>query len=100
MKCEWSSSDAPDGALYSEALNVICMWLRSWLSTLSQSPATLSGTLDILVQNFQNQYFKGFYPFIALDSDSFGFFCRLFPEMDRVEVCACIVEKYLSLSIE
>lgn len=90
----------------SEAFNVVCVWLRQQLNDFFQGFATLSDILDIIVTDFPN-YSKTVRPedpshnilwrLATKDREPIDFLCRLFPEMDCLDVYSGILEKYMGL---
>lgn len=98
-----------DGCVSGKAFKVVCVWLRSRLDVLFQRLVTLSDILDVVLMDIPTAHYNdiiiqgdpGLHCFIRLankDHQPFDFLCCLFPEMDCVEVCTGIVEKYLGLS--
>lgn len=91
--------------MYSDALNVVCLWLRSHLNARFQGLATLSDILDIIITDFPNYLDVSkkdlslhiFFCLARQDCKPFDLLCRLLPEMKFPEVCSGIVEKFLAL---
>lgn len=100
------SSDPTHRPVYNEAFNVVCVGLRSHFDVHSRDTATLSDVLKTIVNIttrpmiIQEDLWLYSFGYLARkDSEPIDFLCRLFPEMDCVEVCSRIVENYLSFEI-
>ncbi|KAF5327424.1 hypothetical protein D9619_005119 [Psilocybe cf. subviscida] len=98
------NSDSTHRALFNNAYNVICTWLRSHFNLFCQNAPTPNDVLDILLKVWHNK--RGIarekFPFLRIlydvrERELSNCIMRVFSDINRGEIFSRILERYLEL---
>ncbi|KAF5313182.1 hypothetical protein D9619_003287 [Psilocybe cf. subviscida] len=100
-------SDSTHKPLLNQAFGVVCAWLRSHFNLFFQDAPTVKVILDLIILGdhedrnaIGNTEYPALYTFRRLIKYDTGFHCvcRVFPEIDNLELYSGILERYLAMT--
>lgn len=99
--------DLTHQSLFNDACNVICAWLRSHFNLFFQGAPTPNDVVDVLLEDWHNKVGITLErcPFLHIlynlgRQQLFHCIMRVFPDVDRGEICSRILERCLALFSE
>lgn len=98
-------------ALLSQALDVVCAWLRSHLDIIFKDVPTAMDLIGFLLEDhcntsggvsYQSPSFYVFRHLVRIGSTSIASSCiwRVFPDVEYTDVCHGIIDRYIALPHE